>query len=85
MNVDPSVIAMLVTPSVVVGVVGWLLKRAINGTDTAVNELRTEVKSLRSEMTLRELNAARAEVREARLEARIEAMERELYNPKKGA
>lgn len=78
---DVSLIALLVTPSVVVGVVGWLLKRAINGTDSAVHALQGEVKSFGAAMQARDLLAARSE---ARLEARIEALERELFNPKKG-
>lgn len=82
MTPDVQLVAMLLTPSVVVGVVGYLLKRAINGTDAAVQGLQNEVKGFGAALHARDLDAARSE---ARLEARIEALERELFNPKKGA
>lgn len=72
-----ELLAALAAPTVIVGVVGWLLKRAISATDTSINNLQVELKGIAVAMGLRDVNAARSE---ARLEARIEAVERELFN-----
>lgn len=80
MELSPDMLlGALLTPTVIVGIVGWLLKRAITATDTSITNLQGEMKALGVAMGARDVNAARSE---ARLEARIEALERELFHSK---
>lgn len=70
------IIAALATPTVIVGLIGWLLKRAINGLDVQIIALQGEVKTMGVQVGKRDVDCAACK---AGFEGRIHAIERELF------
>lgn len=68
-----ELLASLITPSVVVGIVGYLLKRSIHALDVSLVALQGEVKAVNAALGQRDVNIAR-------LEAKVEALEREVFS-----
>jgi hypothetical protein len=67
-----ELLAALATPTVVVGFIGWLMRRSIGQLDTAILALQAEVKALSATIAHRDVEVAK-------LEGRILALERELF------
>ena len=70
------VIAALATPTVIVGLIGWLMKRAISGLDLQIAGLQGEVKAMGVQVGKRDVDCAACK---AGFEGRIHAIERELF------
>lgn len=73
---DPAVFFSAL-PTVVIAVVGFLLKRSIDNVDTKQKEMNSDLRALM-------VASGRAEIHSAQLEGRIVALERELFTRNRG-
>lgn len=75
-DVSPMLIAALLSPTVIVSVVGALLKRAITNMDAQIVALQAEVKAIGGSVAKRDVDCARCS---SGFEQRIHALERDAF------